>query len=270
MDDLKIVFSDVDGTLLDSRQEITPRTLRALKLLQKKEIPFVIISARSPSGIEPGIEPIVRKYGLRCSIVSYSGSLILNEERQIIYHRGMSRAEAAKILDFTAQQHFDMAWGAYSFDQWVTPDRTDPRIEREERIVKATAQQGVIADMIADEVHKLLFICAPAWTDTIEATLKAQFPQYEIVKSSNALLEIMPGGTTKGEAVKRICALRDISPKDAVAFGDNYNDVEMLELVGHGYLMSNAPELLKKHLPRHTTDRDHDGIAEALAAHGIC
>ena len=228
MDDLKIVFSDVDGTLLDSRQEITPRTLRALKLLQKKEIPFVIISARSPSGIEP----IVRKYGLRCSIVSYSGSLILNEERQIIYHRGMSRAEAAKILDFTAQQHFDMAWGAYSFDQWVTPDRTDPRIEREERIVKATAQQGVIADMIADEVHKLLFICAPAWTDTIEATLKAQFPQYEIVKSSNALLEIMPGGTTKGEAVKRICALRDISPKDAVAFGDNYNDVEMLELVG--------------------------------------
>ena len=209
MDDLKIVFSDVDGTLLDSRQEITPRTLRALKLLQKKEIPFVIISARSPSGIEP----IVRKYGLRCSIVSYSGSLILNEERQIIYHRGMSRAEAAKILDFTAQQHFDMAWGAYSFDQWVTPDRTDPRIEREERIVKATAQQGVIADMIADEVHKLLFICAPAWTDTIEATLKAQFPQYEIVKSSNALLEIMPGGTTKGEAVKRICALRDISPE---------------------------------------------------------
>ena len=171
MDDLKIVFSDVDGTLLDSRQEITPRTLRALKLLQKKEIPFVIISARSPSGIEP----IVRKYGLRCSIVSYSGSLILNEERQIIYHRGMSRAEAAKILDFTAQQHFDMAWGAYSFDQWVTPDRTDPRIEREERIVKATAQQGVIADMIADEVHKLLFICAPAWTDTIEATLRLSF-----------------------------------------------------------------------------------------------
>lgn len=119
-------------------------------------------------------------------------------------------------------------------------------------------------------VNKLLFICAPAWTDTIEATLKAQFPQYEIVKSSNALLEIMPGGTTKGEAVKRICALRDISPKDAVAFGDNYNDVEMLELVGHGYLMSNAPELLKKHLPRHTADHDHDGIAEALAAHGIC
>ncbi len=40
MDDLKIVFSDVDGTLLDSRQEITPRTLRALKLLQKKGDPI--------------------------------------------------------------------------------------------------------------------------------------------------------------------------------------------------------------------------------------
>lgn len=52
MDDIKIVFSDVDGTLLNSQQEITPRTLHALKTLHEKKILFVIISARSPSGIE--------------------------------------------------------------------------------------------------------------------------------------------------------------------------------------------------------------------------
>lgn len=263
MDDIKIVFSDVDGTLLNARHEITPKTLQALKTLHEKEIPFVIISARSPSGIEP----IVKEYGLQCSVVSYSGALILDEARQVVYHRGMSRAEAAEILHFAAQQHFNMTWCAYSFDEWVTPDRTDLRIVREERIVKATARQGTLDDVTADEVHKLLFICDSACTDAIEAAMKVRFPQYSIVKSSDILLEIMPGGTTKAEAVKTLCGLWNISPADAVAFGDNYNDVEMLELVGHGWLMGNAPEPLKKRLPNHTADHNNDGIAEVLAAY---
>ncbi len=177
----------------------------------------------------------------------------------------MSRADAAELLNFAAQQHFNMTWSAYSFDQWVTPDRTDPRIVREERIVKATAQQGTLEDVTADEVHKLLFICDSACTDAIEAAMKVRFPQYSIVKSSDILLEIIPGGTTKAEAVKTLCGLWKISPADAVAFGDNYNDVEMLELAGHGWLMGNAPEPLKKRLPNHTADHDHDGIAEVLA-----
>ena len=262
MDDLKIVFSDVDGTLLNSKQQITPDTLRALKDLHEKGIPFVIISARSPSGIYP----IVEAYGLQCAIVSYSGSLILDENRQVVYHRGMSRADAAAVLAFAEQQQFHMTWCAYSFDQWVTPDRTDPRIVREERIVKATAQQGALADVTADEVHKLLFICDPAQTNAIEAAVKAAFPQHSVVKSSDILLEIMPGGTTKAQAVQTLCDLWHISPADAAAFGDNYNDVEMLELVGHGWLMGNAPEPLKQRLPNHTADHDHDGIAKVLEA----
>lgn len=260
MNDIRIVFSDVDGTLLNSHQQITPATLQTLKRLEANNIPFVIISARSPSGIEP----IVKEYELTCSIVSYSGSLILDETRRVVYHRGMSRADAAAILRFAEQQQLNMTWCVYSFDEWITPDRTDPRIVREETIVKATARQGGIDDVTADEVHKLLFICDPACTNSIEAALKVQFPQYSIVKSSKILLEIMPGGTTKAAAVQTLCSLWDLSPSDAAAFGDNYNDVEMLELVGHGWLMSNAPEPLKARLPHHTADHDHDGIAAVL------
>ena len=60
----RIVFSDVDGTLLNSRQEITPLTERAIKALKEKGIPFVITSARSPSGIYP----ILNEYGFNCPI----------------------------------------------------------------------------------------------------------------------------------------------------------------------------------------------------------
>ena len=63
----EIVFSDVDGTLLDSRHQMRPGTLSAIRSLQEREIPFVIISARSPSGIYP----IQEEYGFRSPVISY-------------------------------------------------------------------------------------------------------------------------------------------------------------------------------------------------------
>ena len=70
---IRIVFSDIDGTLLDSGNRMTPLTERAVKDLAGRGIPFVIISARSPSGIYP----ILEEYGLRCPIIAYSGALAL-------------------------------------------------------------------------------------------------------------------------------------------------------------------------------------------------
>lgn len=70
----KIVFSDVDGTLLNSRHELTPLTEQAIRTLKEQEIPFVIVSARSPSGINS----ILTEYDFRCPIVSYSGAVIMD------------------------------------------------------------------------------------------------------------------------------------------------------------------------------------------------
>ena len=70
--DLEIVFSDVDGTLLNSEHKMLDGTKYAIQKLQKKDIPFVIISARSPSGIYP----ILEENGFSCPIICYSGALI--------------------------------------------------------------------------------------------------------------------------------------------------------------------------------------------------
>ena len=62
----RIVFSDIDGTLLNSEHVVTPATRDAILALRERDIPFVIVSARSPSGIYP----IVRANSLQCAIVS--------------------------------------------------------------------------------------------------------------------------------------------------------------------------------------------------------
>lgn len=137
----RIVFSDVDGTLLTSDHRLLPGTLRAIRSLQEQGIPFVIISARSPSGIFP----ILEEYGFRCPIISYSGALLLDEQRRVLSSQGFSVALAEELTAFVEREQLPCAWNVYSGDTWIVKDRSDPRVAREERIVRAQAVEGSLA-----------------------------------------------------------------------------------------------------------------------------
>ncbi len=257
----KIVFSDVDGTLLNGDHEITPLTRQSIEKLQAKGIPFVIISARSPSGIYP----ILDAYGFKCPIIAYSGALILDEGKNVLFHKGMEKPQARKIIEFLEANRFDLAWSVYSVDQWIVKDKSDPRIMEEERIVKAQAMQGSVDSAADAQINKILCICSPVNILEIEENLKGAFPDCSIVKSADFLLEVMEKSITKAAAVQWLCKMQGVALSDVVAFGDNYNDAEMLETVGAGFLMGNAPEELKGRIPLHTLDNNQDGIYHALS-----
>ena len=262
----KIVFSDVDGTLLNSEHQLLPNTLASIRALQKRDIPFVIISARSPSGIYP----IQEEYDFRSPVISYSGALILDENRKVLYSKGFSRKVAKDVVDFIEKNDFDCTWNIYSMDTWIVKDKKDPRVIREENIVHAMAVEGTV-DMLDDDadIGKILCMCNPDCILDIEQKLKAAFPALSIAKSSDILLEIMPTGVTKSSAVKTLCKLWDIPLEDTVAFGDNYNDIEMLETVAQPFLMGNAPEKLQKRFQNVTASNDEDGIYKGLIRAGV-
>ena len=258
---VRAVFSDVDGTLLNSGHRVMPGTAEWIRKLSEMGIPFVIVSARSPSGIYP----IMKRNCFRCALIAYSGALIMDEDRKVLYNRQIPRQLAAEIEQFFIRNRFDMTWSIYSVDDWISPDRSDPRILREERIVEAQSREGTVADLAPGAgVNKFLCICAPGTILEIEKKVKAEFPGVEAVKSSDILLEIMAKGISKADALCRFCDHLGVSPQDTVAFGDNYNDVEMLEAAGRGYVMGNAPEEILQRFPLHAADNDHDGIAEVL------
>lgn len=266
MQNYKIVFSDVDGTLLTSDHRVSKLTRDAIIKLKDKGIPFVIISARSPSGIYP----ILLENGFNCPIISYSGGLILDEKRDILFHKGMNVSKANEIITYIEERHFDTSWCVYSLDEWIVKDKNDPRILREESIVKTYAKQGNVLSLQShSRINKILCICNPESILEIETNLKARFPDYSIVKSSDCLLEIMESGVTKAFAVKTLCSLLKIDISEAVAFGDNFNDYEMLKTVGCGVVMGNAPEVIKTDIGNVTLDNDHDGIPVALNKIGI-
>ncbi|WP_041738551.1 Cof-type HAD-IIB family hydrolase [Coriobacterium glomerans] len=252
-----VIFADIDGTLLNSEHQITTLTRQAIDTVQNNGIPFVIVTARGITGTYP----LLDQNGIRCPVITYSGGVILDEHRNVIYHDGLTRDRAADVVDFIESNNLDMVWCAFSFEDWISQDRSDPRILNEESIVMARSREGAIASVERDEVQKILCICNPAETNEIERRLGEHFSDLMIVKSSDILIEVMPMGTTKAAAIRRLCALWNLPIELSIAFGDSYNDVPMLEAAGKGYLMANAPVDLKCRLPLLTDrDNDHDGI----------
>lgn len=262
----RIVFSDVDGTLLTGDHRLLPGTLRSIRRLQTQGIPFVIISARSPSGIYP----ILEEYGFSCPIICYSGALILDQQRRTLSSRGFSTALAEELIACVEGEQLPCAWNLYSGDTWIVKDRSDPRVAREESIVHARAVEGDLSLLDRDAVvGKLLCMCDPGTIGQVQDRLRAAFPALSIAPSSDILLEVMEEGITKRSGVMELCRLWDIPLENAVAFGDHYNDVEMLESVGTPFLMGNAPQALLERFPNRTDSNEEEGILHALEGLGL-
>ena len=245
---------------------MTDYTRSAIHCLERKNIPFILVSARSPSGIYP----ILKKNSFSCPIISYSGALICDKNKNLIYQKGMDISTASNIIEYIKEQKFDLTWNLFSFDDWISQSKNDPRIQEEERIVEAESCEGDISSIQKyNVVHKILCMCNPDEINIIESKISKKFPECMVVKSSPKLLEIMTAGINKAESVKYLCDQWNINLKDVIAFGDNYNDCEMLETVGHGIVMGNSPEDIKKRFSEITLDNNNDGIPYALRKYHI-
>lgn len=255
-----IVFSDIDGTLLNDQHEVLLSTQKAISYLRDYNIPFVIVSARSPSGIYP----ILEENDLKCHVIAYSGGLILDDNRKILSSQGMSGDTAKNVVGFIESQKMDCTWNIYSYDRWIVKDKRDERVILEESIVKAQSQEDNYDTLQDDSViHKILCMCNPDKILEIETSLQVHFPELAIVKSSNTLLEIMGRSVGKGKAVEKLCHILQKELSEAVAFGDNFNDEDMLDVVGFPIIMGNAPEPLKQKYFT-TYNNNNDGIYYGL------
>lgn len=266
MTDIQAVFSDLDGTLLNSSHKISRATAAAIRRLGERGVHFVPVSGRGPQGIDLVLEA----ERLHCPIIAYSGALILDEQRHVIFEQGISEREAQMLVDHIQQRAFDLVWCAFSAKQWLVPSREDPRIRKEEAILQTRATEGGLNALLPGEtVDKIMCICEPGQIAAVETDIREAFPGYTVVRSNHHLLEIMAGGVNKAQAVAWLCRLWKLDIRRVAAFGDQYNDLEMLKMAGCGVAMGNAPEPIRRAVGRVTADHDRDGVARALEALGL-
>lgn len=263
MNRYKIVFSDIDGTLLDSTLQIPPKTRECIRNLSAQSVPFILVSGRMPVSVKN----IQKKLGISAPFISYSGALIRSEKGETLWDKPMPLATAAALKhEITA--HFPSVISyVFSADIWVT-DRDDgtAALYLEKEALQMTPLVGLPEKVLPETApaHKLLCTGEPEILDKIQEYLQPQFPSCRIYKSQPRYLEIMSMEASKSAAAGFLCGKMSLTPKEALAFGDNFNDSDLLEFAGMGVAMGNSPQAVKDIADFVAPTNDEEGLRTVL------
>ena len=257
--DYSIVFTDIDGTLLNSAHQVTEATAAGIRALDRAGIPVVFVSARMPMAIYPLQEQI----GFHAPIICYSGALTLDRDGKPVKSICLSAETVEAMKRLLPAETEECCFCSYVDNRWIVSNPEHVQIRSEHRITGADPEMGD-PFMPGRAVHKILGFGPQALLNETMRKLKQAFPECTIVKSAPHLLEIMDGKVSKADALVDLCKKMGISEDKAAAFGDNYNDLEMLQSAGLGIAMGNAPEEVKQAADEVTLDNDHDGLLAAL------
>lgn len=260
----KIIFTDIDGTLLNKDRELSPLTKKVFQRLQE-EVPIVLISSRMPQAMRHLQQELHIPHQ---PIICYNGGLVLIDGKVV----SSTEIPLSTIEDL---HEFNRGIGChlslFNNDEWYVP-KMDKWALREENNTKVTpvvrSNEAVIEDWKGKKqgAHKIMCMGEEEKIEDLLGFLKDNFDEeLHLYRSKPTYIEIANKKVSKLSAIEILLKSHfGLSLTDAVAFGDNFNDVEMLKGCGMGIAVGNAkPEVLEvaKEVTLHGKE---DGVAVSL------
>jgi len=264
----KILVLDIDGTLTNSKKEITPATKEALYALQEAGYSLAIASGRPTAGIEPiARECKLDQYG--GYILSFNGARIVRfSTGEIVYNNTLPQQFIPQIYEFAKERGVGMV--TYDpKDNLITGTKTDKYMELEARINRRDIHQ--VQDFmgaIKFPVNKCLISGEPeVLAPLTEELQKRYYGVLNIYRSEPFFLEIMPPLVDKAHALERLLPSLGISRDECVCCGDGYNDITMLQYAGLGVAMANAQTEVREAADIITLSNDEDGLVPVICTY---
>jgi hypothetical protein len=260
---IKLIISDIDGTILDQKHQLDSHLLELMPLLKQSEIPFVLASARSPLGIAP----ISKELGITdFPIASYNGALISTGDKILSQHT-INKKELLLLHDFLTKEFPTVSINIYSGKDWYV-NALDKWVEIEAQITGESPKVTSLADFLQEEknlIHKLLLIDNAATIQKLKETLATiDFPQTDFYLSKDNYLEVTHNQVSKKQALLELANYYQLSLTEIMSIGDNYNDIPMIETAGLGVAMGNAPTDVKVCANKVTDSNDQNGVSKAI------
>ena len=260
----KIIFIDIDGTLRNDKREITEKTKEAIYKATQRGIYIVICSGRPRKYVEEvSKEVLASSYVIGCN----GGEIYDYKANKTIYLNALENEEVITLWNLA--KRYDTQLIIISNGKRIvrkqTEDETDILLKEpiENFITDTPITQCVFSSMnlenirnIKEETNQIKNIKI---VNLSKCLVNNNFPE-----EKPFFLDITYRGTSKGNAIKKLCEYLKIDLKDSVALGDSYNDLSMFEVVGHSVAMGNAPEDIKKIVDEVTDTNNEDGVAKFL------
>lgn len=257
----KAVFSDIDGTLLNTSHKIPEKTREKIRKMNQKGYPFVLVSARMPKGMTA----IRDELGKDNPMICYSGALVVDGNGDSIYSVALKKEEAMDLKKFIQEKAADVSVNIYSKDRWMAEDLKEFWVDQEMMITGVCAEEVSFDDAsIYEEVHKILCMGPAEQITDLEKTLVENFPGIRIYKSKDTYLEVMSMDASKSAAVHMLEKRFGIKKDEIIAFGDGHNDIDMIQYAGIGVAMKNASNEVKNAADLVADYNDNEGLRKIL------
>lgn len=234
---IKIIFSDIDGTLIPigknaGRGEVPESVKKAAQKLKQANIPFILVTGRS--SIE-ALE-IKKRAGIENAyIIAQQGAQIINPEGKFIFDDNISNSESKSILKEIDKFKKENKLKSYTFlfldGDLYTKEKVDlPYIFQKITVLNSFDELDKIKkDYTLNKIG--IYDCDIKSLKLIQQYLKNKYPQYHIDISADCYCDISSGSATKGNAVKKLAEILKYDLKNAATFGDAENDISMLSLI---------------------------------------
>ncbi|MGG4165976.1 Cof-type HAD-IIB family hydrolase [Rossellomorea vietnamensis] len=279
---ITFIATDMDGTLLNENQEISEANKQAILDAQQQGIEVVVATGRSYEEARYVIE----EAGISCDIVCANGAEVRNKQGEIIYQAGIESARAkeiAAVLNATGiyfEIYTDQGTYTEDYDMGVelivnifttaNPGVSEEQVRQaarerfEKGHIKLVEDYGVLFEDDSQLVYKFLVFSFDD-RQLQEANRKlSELSGIAISSSGKENIEVNSLEAQKGVALEKLLKDKGLSPRHAMAMGDNLNDLSMMKVVGRPVAMGNALEQIKDFCPFITASNKEDGVAKAI------
>lgn len=257
MSNIKIVFFDIDGTLIKpNTMDMSIKTRETLQKLREKGIKICVATGRSPMGL-PKFEGIEFD-----AYLTYNGSCCYTENTNI-FCNSLEKEDVKQILD-NAEKMNKSVIVAIKSDLLTngTDDILEPFMEVENMHMRVSEN---FEDWKEDEVFQVMLACCPDEYDAVTENVK----HAKIVTWWPKVINMIPMSGGKGIGIEHVLEYYGFDKSEAMAFGDGNNDIEMLQAVGTGVAMGNAADELKAMADVICGDVTEDGIFHYCVEQGM-
>ncbi len=267
---IRAVCSDIDGTLLDSHRALSARTIAVINKI-RREVPVILASSRMPGAMrhlqrELGIEdhPMICFNGGYVIVFEGNSAIpVVMDSVKLPLSIGRTILELSRGTNIHVSFFVEDEWYTALNDQWT---------ERETRITKVSptlVSYGEVVDKLATTtmgIHKIMCMGPEAEIGMMYTALQESFfHEIHAYRSKNTYLEIAPKAISKASALSVVMnKMFNTDLSEVMAFGDNYNDVELIRAVGRGIAVGNAIPEVKAVADEITLQGKEDGVAIAL------
>ncbi|MEE3449651.1 MAG: Cof-type HAD-IIB family hydrolase [Acutalibacteraceae bacterium] len=259
-----VIALDIDGTLTNSKKEITERTRHALIEAQKRGKKVILASGRHNSAIQRYANELeLAKYG--GYIMSFNGGRIINaSDNTIISEAYFPKEYICSVCDCVSGE--DITVITYDKDTIVLNEKTNEYSDIEVRIIGLPYKVvDNFIGYITFDINKILLTGEPSLIDRYKKIIEKKYSGIlDVFKSCPFFLELMPYGINKGTGLSFLSQKTGFTREQLIACGDSFNDISMIEYAGLGVCMQNGENDVKRIADVIADSNDNDGIAEIV------